>query len=108
MTNCDIFASLRFKGTFRNYQQQVLDRMDVHLLDGKVHVVAAPGSGKTVLGLEMIRRVGKPALIFSPSITIRQQWQERFESMFELDGNVPEGLFSCDIRHLGLLTSVTY
>lgn len=108
MTNCDIFASLRFKGTFRNYQQQVLDRMDVHLVDGKVHVVAAPGSGKTVLGLEMIRRVGKPALIFSPSITIRQQWQERFESMFELDGNVPEGLFSCDIRHLGLITSVTY
>lgn len=108
MNSDELFASMRFKGTFRSYQQAILDKMDVHLADGKVHVVAAPGSGKTILGLEMIRRVGKPVLIFSPSITIRQQWQERFETMFAIDGHAYDGIFSSDFHHLGLLTSVTY
>ena len=72
------FDGITFRGTFRDYQQGVLDNIDKHIQDKKVHIVAAPGSGKTILGLELIRRLQSPALILSPSVTIRQQWGQRF------------------------------
>ena len=38
---------LHFKGTWRSYQQRVLDKYDRYSQDRKIHIVAAPGSGKT-------------------------------------------------------------
>jgi hypothetical protein len=38
--------------------------------------VAPPGSGKTIVGLELIRRFGEPAVVFVPTATIQQQWCE--------------------------------
>lgn len=68
---------LQFKGVWRNYQDRVLANSPKYLADRKLHIVAAPGSGKTTLGIGLIRRLGAPCLILSPSITIRQQWLER-------------------------------
>lgn len=102
------FEKIRFKGTFRDYQQRVLDRADGHWKDGKIHIVAAPGSGKTVLGLELIRRLCAPCLILAPTTAIREQWGERFKTMFlerEEDFSV---FFSNDLHDVKLLTAVTY
>ena len=44
-------GGIAFKYTWRNYQQRVLSELDSYLDDGALHVVAPPGSGKTVLGL---------------------------------------------------------
>ena len=88
------FKNLRFQGTFRYYQQRVLDNADAYLKDGKINIVAAPGSGKTVLGLELIRRLGNACIILSPTTAIRQQWGERFKSLFLEDKNEFENLFS--------------
>ena len=57
------FNNIKFKGTFRSYQQRILDSADLYLSDGKINIVAAPGSGKTILGLELIRRLGNPCII---------------------------------------------
>ena len=46
---------LEFKGTWRRYQARVLEHADRYMADGKIHIVAAPGSGKTTLGIELIR-----------------------------------------------------
>ena len=43
---------------------------------------AAPGSGKTTLGIEFIRRFGNPTLILVPTVTIRQQWVDRIKQAF--------------------------
>lgn len=107
---------IRFGGTFRDYQQAVLDEADHYLRDGKLHVVAAPGSGKTILGLELIRRLGQPALILSPSVTIRQQWGDRFEQNFLTDipaserQSFAESATSYSLSKMQdkLITSVTY
>lgn len=72
---------LRFDGQWRSYQKRVLDRADQYLRDNRIHIVAAPGSGKTTLGIELIRRLNAPALILSPSINIRNQWLERIPSV---------------------------
>ncbi|MFP7707671.1 DEAD/DEAH box helicase family protein [Trueperella sp. LYQ141] len=76
------FPSYQFTGTFRNYQQRVLNRIPQLLADKRIHVVAAPGSGKTILGLEMICRLNQPALVIAPTIAIRDQWIERFRTHF--------------------------
>lgn len=102
------FQNLRFHGTFRDYQQRVLDNADKYLKDGKINIVAAPGSGKTVLGLELIRRIGEPAIVFSPTTAIRQQWGERFKELFVKDQTQFEELFSNDLHNVRLLNSITY
>jgi superfamily II DNA or RNA helicase len=102
------FSAIRFKGTFRNYQQKLLDETNTHIKDGKMHVVAAPGSGKTVLGLELIRRLGKPTLVLSPTIVIAQQWGERFDEMFLPEGDQLRDYVSQNLRDPALITSITY
>ena len=77
---------LQFKYTWRKYQARVLENTKQYVADGKVHVVAAPGSGKTTLGIELIARMGENALVLAPSITIREQWKERIVDGFLVDG----------------------
>lgn len=97
---------LKFNGTFRPYQQRILDKADLYLKDGKIHIVAAPGSGKTTLGIELIRRIGQPALVISPRLVIREQWIERVQSAFLLNGRTD--ILSRDLKNPALITSITY
>lgn len=102
------FKNIRFSGTFRDYQQRVLDNADKYLKDGKINIVAAPGSGKTVLGLELICRMGSPCIILSPTTAIRQQWGERFKDLFLENAEDFNRLFSNNLHNVKLLNSVTY
>lgn len=99
---------LKFKGTWRNYQQRVLNRFEDYKSDGKIHIVAAPGSGKTTLGIELIRRLDQPALILVPTITIRQQWIERIKEAFLNEGVDASLYLSEDLKDLKLITVSTY
>lgn len=99
---------LQFKGIWRDYQDRVLANSQKYLADRKLHIVAAPGSGKTTLGIELIRRLGAPCLILSPSITIRQQWLERITEGFLADGCSPETILSNDLKNMKMITAVTY
>lgn len=99
-----IGSALSFTGTWRSYQARVLERAGTYLADGRVHIVAAPGSGKTTLGIELIARRGEPCLILAPTLTIREQWLERMREGF----GAPEGLLSNDIRRPAPVTVMTY
>lgn len=102
------FEGIRFDGTFRDYQQNILNHAQSLLRDKKIHIVAAPGSGKTILGLELIKRLGAPALIFSPSVTIKQQWAMRFTDNFLPETASPDDYISYTLTAPSLLTTVTY
>ena len=102
-----MFENIVFNGQFRTYQQKILDGADKYLQDGRIHIVAAPGSGKTILGLELIRRLQAPCIILSPTTTIRNQWGERFTEGF-LRGEDPNRYISYDLNRLAPITSVTY
>ncbi|MBW3090152.1 DEAD/DEAH box helicase family protein [Bifidobacterium miconisargentati] len=122
------WGAVRFNGGFRDYQQHILDNADRYFADGRVHIVAPPGSGKTILGLELIRRRGEAALILSPTIAIADQWLDRFTNHFTLTdatadtpADAPKGtlrpgdasnsitaMTSADLHHPNALTSVTY
>jgi superfamily II DNA or RNA helicase len=100
------FESLRFQFSWRNYQEKFLDHFETHLNDNHLHVVAPPGSGKTILGLEMLRRVQKKTIVFAPTLTIRNQWKDRLLSFFTDDNAFAD--FSLDIKNPAALTFVTY
>lgn len=98
---------IKFKYSWRKYQQRVLDELQDHLTDGHLHVIAPPGSGKTVLGLEVAIRLNQPTLILAPTIAIRNQWIQRFCELF-LQTNLTPDWISRDIRNPKFMTVVTY
>ena len=99
---------LSFKGQWRQYQRRVLDKAESFMDDGKIHLVAAPGSGKTTLGIEFIQRFGNPTLILVPTVTIRQQWVDRIKQAFLSDANQAEQLISQDLKRPKMITVATY
>ena len=101
------FTALKFQFPFRKYQRLILSQMDLENKDRKYHIVAPPGSGKTIIGLELIRRFGTPAVVFAPTTTIQKQWQDKV-SMFTADPSGVNGLTSLDPAHLAPINIFTY
>lgn len=99
--------SIKFKYPWRPYQERTLKQIESYIRDGKVHIVAAPGSGKTVLGLEIARYINKPVIIFSPTVTIKNQWIDRFISSFTNLTTTPDWI-SDNIYDLKFFNVATY
>ena len=99
---------LEFHGTWRSYQARVLQNVSRYLSDDKIHIVAAPGSGKTTLGIELIKRLNANTLILAPSITIREQWAARIQEAFLCDGYALEDYVSLSLKQPKAITVATY
>ena len=103
-----VFEALEFRYPFRRYQRMILDRIEMApAADGRHHLVAPPGSGKTIVGLELIRRFEAPAVVFAPTTTIQQQWRDQV-SMFGPRGQALDALTSLDPERLAPITILTY
>ncbi len=76
--------------------------------DKRLHVVAAPASGKTVLGLEVARRLDGPTLVLAPTLAIRDQWMQRLEELFLPAGNSTPDWVSYDLTRPSFFTVSTY
>ena len=102
------FGAIGFNGKLRPSQMAAVSIIEPQLdIQGKhLHIVAPPGSGKTVLGLYVwANLVRKPTLVLSPNSAIQAQWAARTD-LFDLDGK--EEFISTDPKKPGLLTSLTY
>jgi superfamily II DNA or RNA helicase len=75
------FAAWSFTGQWRGYQARCLEAFDADRAAGRHQtlLVAPPGSGKTIVGLEIVRRLDEPALVLCPTRTIARQWSEKQE-----------------------------
>lgn len=100
-------SSLKFNGTYRPYQKRILEKVPLLLSQKKLHLVAAPGSGKTTLGIELILQVNEPCIILTPSITIREQWIQRFIQDFVHDESY-ESYISRDLKIPAPIICITY
>ena len=69
-------GGLAFGGTWRHYQVLALDSFENDRRHGRrrTHIVAPPGSGKTLLGMEIVRRLGTRALVLVPNTAVQEQW----------------------------------
>lgn len=100
------WSSLEFNLPWRSYQANLLKNFDTHISDYHFHVIAPPGSGKTILGIEIMRKLGKKALVLAPTLTIRNQWEERLQSYFTKNKDFES--FSFDIKSPSDITFITY
>ncbi|OPB91248.1 hypothetical protein BB021_04135 [Elizabethkingia ursingii] len=96
-----------FRYSWRKYQKQFLDNLQDYLSDNHLHIVAPPGSGKTVLGLEIMLRINNPTLIVAPTLAIRNQWVQRFRELFLQSDTLPEWI-SYDLNNPAFVTLATY
>jgi superfamily II DNA or RNA helicase len=73
------FSGLALRGALRPSQQLALDAFEADRTAGRssTHIVAPPGSGKTVVGLEIVRRLGHPAVVLAPTAAIAAQWADK-------------------------------
>lgn len=103
-----MLGQMQFNGVWRDYQARVLSEIDAYMGDQRLHIVAAPGAGKTILGLEVMRRLGRPTVILSPTRTICHQWKQRLFPLFLPASDLWDGHISFDLAAPASMTSSTY
>ena len=97
------FGNIHFSGKLRPSQEAASEVIRPQLSNDetRLHIVAPPGSGKTILGLYVwADLVKKPALVLSPNSAIQAQWAAR-TSLFDLDGKED---YTVSYTHLTLPT----
>ncbi len=103
-----LYEGVAYKGTLRDYQQKVLNNAEKYVGEGKWNIVAIPGSGKTILGLELIRRIGEPCLIISPTEATIAHWEKKLKECFLEEESLFEQLFSRDLDQPKAINTITY
>lgn len=73
-----------FAGGWRVYQKQALDAFDVDVRAGgnRSYLVLPPGAGKTMIGLEAARRLGRRTLVLVPNTAVQAQWATAWDRRF--------------------------
>ena len=106
-----MFPDIQFNGELRPSQADVvrIAREQLEAGERQLHIVAPPGSGKTVTGLYLWAEViQKPTLVLCPNSAIQSQWAARTD-LFSADGKaLPKHWVSTETEQPSLLTSLTY
>ncbi|NGM69517.1 DEAD/DEAH box helicase [Natronolimnobius sp. AArcel1] len=114
---CEPVPDLQSAYELREYQHEALsawletDRWAGHQLDiaglerAPAGVLELPtGSGKTVIALKAIERLGVPTLVVVPTIDLLEQWIDELETEFD----IPIGRFGGGEQRLEPITVSTY
>lgn len=104
------FDSIAYRDQFRDFQRQLLKKTDDLLDNSRINLITVPGSGKKLLGLEIIRRIGNPTVIITSSETISAGWCDTFRTDFLPDGAAEsaEQYLSNNLLAPKLITAITY
>lgn len=105
------FPPIRFTGELRPSQRDVaaIARRQLEAGERRLHIVAPPGSGKTVVGLYLWAEcVRCPALVLSPNSAIQAQWGARTDLFQRVDAADLSHSVSTSTDKPGLLNSLTY
>lgn len=98
------FTDQKFKSQIKLNSQQ--EELVVQAMAEKQGVIVAPpGSGKTMMGLELIARHKKPALVLVHRKQILDQWVERIQTCLNIP-NTKIGKFSSTKKSAGNLITV--
>jgi len=75
-TLTEALGATAWPGTLRRQQREALDALSNAWRHGqrRAWVVLPPGAGKTLVGLEAARRLGRKTVIFGPNTAIQAQW----------------------------------
>jgi superfamily II DNA or RNA helicase len=76
----ELFSTVAYGKPLRRYQSLALDAFEKSRASGRrrAYLVMPPGSGKTVLGLEIARRLGNRTVCLGPNTAVQGQWLEQW------------------------------
>lgn len=74
------FAAARFPYDLRPHQVQAVRCCETAADATRCHLVLPPGSGKTLIGAEIARRLGRRTLVLVPNTAIQAQWSQLWRS----------------------------
>ena len=79
-------VNINFKGKLWDYQLKAIDEFSTLVAKGGsgFFLEAAPGSGKTVMGLKMLSLLGVTSLVIVPKSDLVKQWKSRILSFTDI------------------------
>jgi len=82
-TRTDLLDDRSFAAGLRDYQQQCLEILLEKYGHGerRLHVVAPPGSGKTIIGIAFFQTLRLRTAILAPNAAIQSQWIDKYGKM---------------------------
>jgi len=105
---------MQFNQTFYHYQKQILQtfQKDLERGDNKIHIVAPPGSWKTIFGIEMMNELFSKkkwiSLILVPNTVLQVQWRDKIQNFFLESGEDIDELVSFDLEKIKKVNILTY
>src|SRR5687768_11139206 len=74
-------AQTNYRRPFRRYQSLALQAFERRHAAGerRAYIVLPPGAGKTVLGLEIGRRLGQRVVALCPNTAVQAQWLHQWQ-----------------------------
>lgn len=93
LPNCKFKSQIKMT----DQQEQIVD---VAMIEKQGVIVAPPGSGKTMMGMELIARHQKPALILVHRNELLDQWVDRIQKYLNI-ANAHIGRFSSAKKSIG-------
>lgn len=79
-----VFGDARLTRPLWPHQEKALAKVD--LTQEATYLVIPPGGGKTLIGLEAARRIGRRTLVLCPNTAIQAQWLAQWRASFATDG----------------------
>jgi superfamily II DNA or RNA helicase len=79
-----VFGDARLTRPLWPHQERALARVD--LSREATYLVVPPGGGKTLIGLEAARRIGRRTLVLCPNTAIQAQWLDQWRAGFATGG----------------------
>ncbi|MGE5137185.1 MAG: DEAD/DEAH box helicase family protein [Gemmatimonadota bacterium] len=78
------FGAAQLAWPLRPHQERALAAFerDRAAGDRATYLVVPPGGGKTLIGLEVLRRLGRPAVVLCPNTAIQAQWIQQWQAAF--------------------------
>jgi superfamily II DNA or RNA helicase len=79
-----VFGDARLTRPLWPHQERALAKVDSS--HDAAYLVVPPGGGKTLVGLEAARRIGRRTLVLCPNTAIQAQWLSQWRAGFATDG----------------------
>ena len=105
---------MKFKWNFYHYQNQILDvfQKELERWDNKIHIVAPPWSGKTIVGIEIMRKLFLEkkwiTLILVPNTVLQKQWKDKINKFFVEENEQIDELVSFSMEKISKVNILTY
>ncbi|UJG43765.1 MAG: DEAD/DEAH box helicase family protein [Candidatus Heimdallarchaeum endolithica] len=106
-----LLTQMNFQGGFWQSQKLILEKFEqkISSVEKKFYVASPPGSGKTIVGLEIAKRIAKNTLVLTPNFSTQEQWIDKIKLFLNKESNIINTMIGAnDPKSSAPITVMTY